>query len=310
MGQVICRGAHDCNHGDCEHDQPHDHEGKACSYDCCDEEGIHCISCVPEAGEWRVYKETSASVAVWRIANGPFPNRTKWLRFDGIADDGKSQGPHYNFKTQAAAQAALDKYLGKEKPMNCEYCGEKLEPKCKGCSDWNKQNGCISTTLAPCPAYIDCDCQNKEVPYSELKVGQKYRIEQGQQKSSNFLTDGVYEITKISYQHKWFWTGGKAWTLRLYKFYNVGSTEPQTKETDMAGQELFTTAIAEIIEDKDGNKSIKVVMDEETKDAVRLSQAMIARYTDELIANTTKPLVVLDVVGKDSDGKWIRMDQI
>ncbi len=152
-----------------------------------------------------------------------------------------------------------------------------------------------------------------EVPHDKLVVGRKYRIERKNENDGG-LDRGVYYFEKHrnedGYQQFYVRNDAFYYNCGLYKFYEVNQTEVhKDKETDMAGQTLYTTAVAELRENDDGSFSIDSISDEQTTDAETISQAMIARHTASALS-VGKEEDMTDVVGKNSDGEWIRMDEL
>ena len=242
-----------------------------------------------------------------------------------IDPNGSSGSSASHYKTQALAQAALDKYLRSEfidsclhwlatcrwrikgANVKCEICTKIMEPDCDKCSAWSDKDGCISTSPTLCPHYKPCDCQ-KEVPYDKLVVGRKYRIvmNDGSQVPCSTWLDGEYIIDDIE-DHggsPHFFVSGlraRAYKISWRKFYETNQeTEVTEKEQDMASKQitLFTTAIvvrAKPIDDGvlgriTGLKKGSMEVDS----AIDVAEAIAARV------DGTEPLKTHDVVGTET----------
>jgi len=144
----------------------------------------------------------------WCIANGrTHTGTTQYITVTGkVVQEGWPVNDQW-FKTQAEAQAALDKYLGKVE------------------DDYKRQVFGTWETLA----------EMAEVPHDKLVVGRKYRIEwpQGEGRS---LPEGCYTIAEIT---PWLSAGyarfrinisGFNYSTEYYKFYEVAQ-DPTPKIT-------------------------------------------------------------------------------
>lgn len=198
----------------------------------------------------------------------------------------------------------------------CEICGKDCMPvECPACPYLLTERECSKPISERCPRQ-PCSC---EVPYDELEVGQRYKLEHQEDSIyANPYENSIVTITRLTNMSFWCDHSNcfNGCCKGAYKFYKLTGSDEPNKEQDMKttegqqqGQILYKTAIAEIVEDKDGNKRIAEVTQEVTKDAEKFSQAMIARHTAVcLAAKTEKDLP--QVVGKNGNNKWVRMDEI
>lgn len=223
--------------------------------------------------------------------------------------------------TQAEAQAALDKYLGKEKQVSqviCEKAGEcKDKGGCDHCEPHAHSGSECGQGAGKSCWYRKCipvTQKGAEIPYTDLKVGE-YRIEP--KDALGTLQKGIHTIVYLRSNNDAFSTDPEKppkgdsrccfeWSTHCYKFYETGTAveaaTPQTKETDDMSMEikLFATAIVQRAEPKEGEKLGKIIG---IKDgSYKTNYAEDRQTAIENRVNADAKLKTHDVIGKTV--KW------
>ena len=201
----------------------------------------------------------------WFVHNGPgFTKGITFLATDGTTYlYGAVPDDRGYFPSREAAQTALDKYLKETQVKKRE----------------------------------------REVPYNELIVGQRCRIEW--KHIDAILPNGEYVITKVfirGYRTKdkeAFEIQGSCinFTANDYKFYETGSDEPQEKEQDMRVIKLYTTAIVKRAKAKEGEKIGDII--EVSKFQVKAADCLQDAIAERI--DSDEKLKTSDVCGKATE---------